>query len=234
MCKYLMIAVVALSFAGCKSATWARVTRYEQELAGLEENLVKVKQFNLDPTLVKIPPNFNRKIEKLKVFRPYGAIILALCPGIAIPGLGSFSVGDTQRGEQNLLQAAGGIVKVSAGLIVMSIALGLEEDEEEDKTQTTHTLQDMPPHLLYEEMNQEDNDEEDEKDIEDRLFQYGLELFIQGVTDYFSAWVNDFAATYTANDYLALRVRLLRHDARKFLLEYLAYRRQYNLKQNQY
>ncbi len=202
-CKIVALVLIAAVIGGCASASPRRVLRYERQIAQLEEQLERAKRAGLAPSTIKVPPELRREIEKLRVYRPYGATALAVFPGLLVPGLGSLAVGDSKYGFEHLGQAYTGVGECVLGIVAVMNALVLES--------MCGTGSDALGELALS----------------------GFEMFGFGVARYFGSWLDDIESTYAANDYLASRVRHLKRRYNRFVVSYLKYCREYQLRKKE-
>ena len=207
MYRILLPLLAAGILAGCRSPSVRRITRYERKVQELQEQLEEVKQLGLDPSNVKIPPDLKRDIKNLKVYRPYGAVALAVFPGIVFPGIGSLAAGDKEGYSEHLGGAYSGVAQSAVGLgtaagamLAAVFVLGLADA-------CNAEAPDLSP-------------------LGDAIAQ-GLKEGVMGPVNYLGSWGQDIRAAYSANEHLAHRVRLLRRRYRKFIADYVSYCHEY-------
>jgi hypothetical protein len=199
----MLIAVAA----GCQSPSWRRVARYENRVSQLERQLEDAKRLGLCPSSIVIPPNLRREIRSLKVYRPLGATLVAIFPGVLLPGLGSAVMGRSNEACELMGEAYTGVFETVFGLGFMVVGLAMLEAEPEDGE------------------DEKDSEEDDDKDAGfafDLIFR-GMTFAITGPARYLGAWGTDIAETYASNEELAEKVRQLRRRYRRFVADYAQY-----------
>ena len=206
MYRILLPLLAAGILAGCRSPSVRRVTRCERKVQELQEQLEEVKQLGLDPSNVKIPPDLKRDIKNLKVYRPYGAVALAVFPGIVFPGIGSLAAGDKEGYSERLGHAYGGVSEGVIGTGMVGVALSAA--------------------FLFTCIGINVFEGEAGEALSEAIVE-GCKLGFSGPVHYFEAWGQDIRAAYSANEHLAHRVRLLRRRYRKFIADYVSYCHEY-------